>query len=115
MTRLPLTRSSACGRLTALVPPRALSNRRHDSARGDRGFVDFGPNGDEGVADGVGDRGGRGDGAALAHAFHAVFGVRRGGVEMADLDRRHFGGAGQQVVSQGAGERLACFVVGISS
>jgi hypothetical protein len=49
----------------------------------------------------------RGDGAAFAHAFHAIFGVPRGGVETADLDRRHFGGAGQQVVGQGAGERLA--------
>src|SRR5206468_7648357 len=35
-----------------------------------------------------------------------------GGVEMADLDRRHFGGAGQEVVGQGAGERLARLVVG---
>ena len=53
-----------------------------------------------------------GDGAAFAHAFHGAFGVRGGGVEVADFDRRHFGGAGEQVVGEGAGERPAGLLVG---
>jgi hypothetical protein len=43
------------------------------------------------VADSVGDGRGRGDGAALTHALHAVFGVGGGGVQMPDPDRRHLG------------------------
>src|SRR5262249_62333407 len=33
-------------------------------------------------------------------------------VQMADLDRWHFDGAGKQVVRQGAGQRLAGLVIG---
>ena len=41
---------------------------------------------------------------------YSVCGV--GGVQMADLDRRHFGSAGEQVVGQGAGKGLARIVIG---
>ena len=41
---------------------------------------------------------------------YAVCGV--GEMEMADFDRRHFRGAGQQVIGERTGERLARLVVG---
>ena len=87
------------------------TDRRNDAAGCDRGFVDFGADSAEGVADGVGDGGGRGDGAAFAHAFHAVFGVRCRRVQIADLDCRHLGSAGHQIIGQCAGQRLAGFVI----
>ena len=59
------------------------------------------------VVDGVGDGGGRGDGAAFADALLAEARVGRGRLHVQDADVRHLGRAGQQVVGERGGERLA--------
>ena len=43
--------------------------------------------------------------------FNAVFGVRCRRVQIADLDCRHLGSAGHQIIGQCAGQRLAGFVI----
>src|SRR6516165_4127612 len=78
-------------------------DRDQNTARRDRGFVDLGTDTGESVADGISDSSWWGYRSTFSHSFHAVFGVRGGGMEMPDLDRRHFDRTRQQIIGQSAG------------
>ena len=63
------------------------------------------------VADGVGDRRVRADGAPFADTLETTWIARGGGLEMGDLDHRNVGGGREQVVQERRSERVAVVVV----
>ena len=92
-----------CLRLPAHLHPR---DRLDDAPRRHGRDQQLGAEAGQRIVDGVGDGGGRGDGAALADALLAEARVGRRRLHVQDADLRHLGGAGQQVVGERGGQRL---------
>ena len=97
----------------ALLPAAAIASRMRRGR--DRRDEEFGAERPQGIVHGVGDGGGRGDGAALADALDAELGVGRERLHMVEPRLGHLGRARQKIVGKGRGERLSRLSNGISS
>src|SRR5580704_1736306 len=90
----------------------ALSHCTYELFRLDRRRIHLDAERSQGVADGVGDSGRRGDGAALADPLHAERVERRRRVLVEDAHCRDVAGGRQRVIHQRAAQQLAVRIIG---